>query len=131
MKTAVIGASGYSGEELVKLLLGHPHVELAAVTSRTLVGQPLAQAMPALSHLAGDLCFTASDPSALAARDDIDLFFLALPHGVASDFAQPLYQAGKTVIDLSADFGSARNNSTKNTTAKSTPHPNYCGQLPM
>lgn len=104
MKTAVIGASGYSGEELVKLLLGHPHVELAAVTSRTLAGQPLAAAMPALSHLAGDLCFTASDPQALAALDGIDLFFLALPHGVASEYARPLHQAGKTVIDLSADF---------------------------
>ncbi|MGC6455348.1 MAG: N-acetyl-gamma-glutamyl-phosphate reductase [Coraliomargaritaceae bacterium] len=104
MKTAVIGASGYSGEELVKLLLGHPHVELAAVTSRTLAGQPLAQAMPALTHLAGELCFTTSDPQTLAARDDIELFFLALPHGVASEFAQPLYEAGKTVIDLSADF---------------------------
>jgi N-acetyl-gamma-glutamyl-phosphate reductase len=104
MKTAVIGASGYSGEELVKRLLGHPHVELAAVTSRTLVGQPLARAMPALSHLAGDLCFSTSDPAALAAQKAIDLFFLALPHGVASEFAQPLYEAGKTVIDLSADF---------------------------
>lgn len=110
MKAAVIGASGYSGEELVRLLLGHPHIELAAVTSRTLVGKPLAEAMPALRHLAGELAFSASDPQALSASEDIDLFFLALPHGVASEYARPLHAAGKTVIDLSADFrlGSTR-----------------------
>lgn len=104
MNAAVIGASGYSGVELVKILAQHPHVNLAAVTSRTLVGKSVAEAMPGLRHLLGGLKFEASDPAALAAREDLDLFFLALPHGVASDFAQPLYDAGKTIIDLSADF---------------------------
>ncbi|NCG08293.1 MAG: N-acetyl-gamma-glutamyl-phosphate reductase [Verrucomicrobia bacterium] len=104
MKVAVIGASGYSGVELVKILAAHPQVELAAVTSRTLVGKSVADAMPGLRHLLGAMQFEASDPKALAARDDLELFFLALPHGVASEFAQPLYAAGKTVIDLSADF---------------------------
>lgn len=60
--------------------------------------------MPALRHLVGELEFTHSDPVELAARDDLDVFFLALPHGVASEYADPLFQAGKTVIDLSADF---------------------------
>jgi N-acetyl-gamma-glutamyl-phosphate reductase len=104
MKAAIIGASGYSGEELVRLLSRHPDVELAAVTSRSLAGQLVADQMPALRHLVGDLAFTASDPLELAANPEIDLFFLALPHGVASEFADPLFQAGKTVIDLSADF---------------------------
>ncbi|MGB0290021.1 MAG: N-acetyl-gamma-glutamyl-phosphate reductase [Opitutales bacterium] len=104
MNAAVIGASGYSGVELVKILALHPQVALAAVTSRTLVGEKVADSMPALRHLLEDLKFEGSDPAALAARDDLDLFFLALPHGVASEFAKPLHEAGKVVIDLSADF---------------------------
>lgn len=104
MNAAVIGASGYSGEELVRLLSRHPNVTLAAVTSRSLAGQAVADVMPALRHLVGALTFTHSDPSELAARDDLEVFFLALPHGVASEFADPLFKAGKTVIDLSADF---------------------------
>ena len=104
MNAAVIGASGYSGEELVRLLSRHPNVTLAAVTSRSLAGKPVADVMPALRHLVGDLEFTHSDPVVLAAREDLDVFFLALPHGVASEYADPLFQAGKTVIDLSADF---------------------------
>jgi len=104
MKTAIIGASGYSGEELVRILARHPNTELCAVTSRSLAGVPVADRMPGLRHLVGDLQFTASDPAELAANESIDVFFLALPHGVASEFADPLFKAGKTVIDLSADF---------------------------
>lgn len=110
MNAAIIGASGYSGVELVRLLSRHPDVELAAVTSRSLAGKLVADRMPGLRHLVGQLEFTASDPAELAAHPDIDIFFLALPHGVASEFADPLHRAGKTVIDLSADFrlGSTR-----------------------
>jgi N-acetyl-gamma-glutamyl-phosphate reductase len=104
MNAAVIGASGYSGEELVRLLSRHPNVKLAAVTSRSLAGKLVADVMPALRHMVGDLAFTNSDPAELAAREELDVFFLALPHGVASEYAEPLFQAGKTVIDLSADF---------------------------
>jgi len=104
MNSAVIGASGYSGEELVRLLARHPNVTLAAVTSRSLAGKLVANVMPGLRHLVGGLEFSNSDPAELAARDDLDVFFLALPHGVASEYADPLFQAGKTVIDLSADF---------------------------
>lgn len=104
MKAAIIGASGFSGEELVRILSSHPDVSLAAVTSRSLAGQKLGDVMPALRHKVGDLEFSTSDPAGLAANREIDIFFLALPHGVAAEFADPLYQAGKTVIDLSADF---------------------------
>ena len=104
MNAAIIGASGYSGEELVRILSRHPNVELTAVTSRSLVGTPVADQMPGLKHLVGDLAFTASNPAELAAIEGIDIFFLALPHGVASEYADPLYKAGKVVIDLSADF---------------------------
>jgi N-acetyl-gamma-glutamyl-phosphate reductase len=103
MKVGVVGASGYSGELLVKLLLGHPHVQLAAVTSRTHAGKPLASVMPTLRGADRGLVFTDSDAAALAAGD-LDLIFLALPHGAAADFAKKLVPAGKRVIDLSADF---------------------------
>jgi N-acetyl-gamma-glutamyl-phosphate reductase len=103
MKVGIVGASGYSGELLVKLLLAHPHVTLAAVTSRTHAGKPLAQVIPALRGADHGLIFTGSDAAALAAGD-VDLFFLALPHGAAAEFARVLVPAGKKVIDLSADF---------------------------
>jgi N-acetyl-gamma-glutamyl-phosphate reductase len=103
MKVGIIGASGYSGELLVKLLLGHPHVELAAVTSRTHAGKPLAQVIPSLRGADRGLTFVDSDAGALA-KGDIELFFLALPHGAAAEYAKILVPAGKRVIDLSADF---------------------------
>ncbi len=105
MNVGIVGASGYSGEVLVKLLLGHPHANLAAVTSRQHAGKPLSSIIPALRGSAADaLTFSGSDPAALAARDDIALWFLALPHGAAAEFARVLVGAGRRVIDLSADF---------------------------
>jgi len=103
MKVGIVGASGYAGETLVKLLLGHPGVELAAVTSRTHAGKPLAQVIPSVRGIDRGMSFVASDAAALAAGD-IPLFFLALPHGAAAEFARALVGAGKRVIDLSADF---------------------------
>ncbi len=103
MKVGIVGAAGYSGEVLVKLLLAHPRVTLAAVTSRTHAGKPLAAVIPALRGADRGLRFVDSDPVALAASD-IGLFFLALPHGAAAVYAKALVAAGKRVIDLSADF---------------------------
>jgi len=105
MNVGIVGASGYSGEVLVRLLLGHPQANLAAVTSRQHAGKPLASIIPALRGTQADtLKFSGSDPAALAARDDIALWFLALPHGAAAEFARVLVGAGRRVIDLSADF---------------------------
>lgn len=103
-KVAIAGASGYSGEELVRLLLSHPDVELTAVTSRQYAGQPLARVFPRFaSHgQSQTLRFVEPDPAALARQADV--VFLALPHGVAAELAVPLLQAGCRVIDLSADF---------------------------
>ncbi len=103
MKVGIVGASGYSGEVLVKLLLGHPRVTLAAVTSRSQAGKSLASVIPSVRGADQGLKFTDSDPAALAASD-IDLFFLALPHGAAATYAKVLVAGGKRVIDLSADF---------------------------
>lgn len=104
MNAAIVGASGYSGEILVRLLSRHPQVKLAAVTSRQHAGKKLGSVIPAVRGIAPDIAFIDSKPAELAARDDIDMFFLALPHGAAADFAKALVPAGRKVIDLSADF---------------------------
>src|SRR5450755_3315816 len=103
-KVAIIGASGYSGEVLVQLLLNHPHAELVAVTSRQNAGQTLAQVFPKFtSHpKTKTLRFSESNVEVLA--NQADVVFLALPHGVAAEYAVPLLDAGCVVIDLSADF---------------------------
>jgi N-acetyl-gamma-glutamyl-phosphate reductase len=103
-RVAIVGASGYSGEELVRLLLAHPQADLVAITSRQSVGQTLAQVFPKFSNhpRAKTLCFTEPHVDTLAAQAQI--IFLALPHGVAAEFAAPLLKAGRLVIDLSADF---------------------------
>lgn len=103
-KVAIVGASGYSGEELVRLLLLHPRAELAAVTSRQYAGQTLAQVFPRFaSHpRSRDLRFC--EPRAELLAKQAEVVFLALPHGVAAEFAVPLLKLGCQVIDLSADF---------------------------
>jgi N-acetyl-gamma-glutamyl-phosphate reductase len=103
-KVAIVGASGYSGEELVKLLLSHPHVELTAVTSRQYAGQTLAQIFPKFAHHPHARTLRFSEPKAETLAKQAQIVFLALPHGVAAEFAIPLLQQGCQVIDLSADF---------------------------
>jgi N-acetyl-gamma-glutamyl-phosphate reductase len=103
-KVAVLGASGYTGEELVRFLLRHPHAELVAVTSRQYVGKTVAEIFPraASSSVARALQFSEAAPEKIAGLAEIA--FLALPHGVAVEFAGPLLKAGARVLDLSADF---------------------------
>lgn len=104
IKVGIVGASGYSGEELVRLLLSHPHIELAAVTSRQYAGQTVAQIFPKFAHFPGAKHLRFSDPNVEFLAKQAELVFLALPHGVAAEFAIPLLKLGCKVIDLSADF---------------------------
>ena len=103
-KVAIVGASGYSGEELVKLLLSHPHAELVAVTSRQYAGQTLAQVFPKFASHPKCKTLRFVEPNAGLLAKQADVVFLALPHGVAAEYAVPLLAAGCQVIDLSADF---------------------------
>ena len=103
-KVVIVGASGYSGEELVRLLSRHPHAELVAVTSRQAAGQTLASVYPRFQGTRyAALKFIDSTPEAILATG-AKIVFLALPHGVAAEFAAPLVKAGLRVLDLSADF---------------------------
>ena len=103
-KVAIVGASGYSGEELVRLLLNHPHAELVAVTSRQSAGQTLASVFPKFASHPKSKALRFVEPNAGLLAKEADLVFLALPHGVAAEYAVPLLNAGCLVIDLSADF---------------------------
>jgi len=103
-QVAIIGASGYSGEELVRLLLSHPYAELTAVTSRQHAGQTLAQVFPKFAHYPKSRSLHFSESNAELVARQAQVVFLALPHGVAAEFAVPLLELGCQVIDLSADF---------------------------
>jgi N-acetyl-gamma-glutamyl-phosphate reductase len=106
VRTAVVGASGYSGQELLRRLARHPVFKLALVTSRQAAGQKLAQTLAGLPREAGDLTFVDAGPEA-ALAEKADLFFLALPHGAAAPYVVALRKAGRRVVDLSADFRTA------------------------
>ena len=98
-KAAIVGASGYSGQELIRLLLRHPHVEITQFTSRQYAGKAVAEVFP---RFRGQVSAAFTEPD--VNRIDADVVFLALPHGVAAEFAPALLQKGIKVLDLSADF---------------------------
>jgi len=101
IRVAVAGASGYAGGELLRLLAGHPDLEIAAVSAGSSAGKPVTSIHPNLiGHPAFDgKNFAATDAAALG---DAELIFLALPHGESATLAQQL--PGTRIVDLSADF---------------------------
>ncbi len=101
MKVAVVGASGYTGLELLRILLRHPELEIAVVTSEQRAGRPVGDAFPSLRGQL-DLAFEANDPAALVGR--VELAFTALPHAASAPTVTALRRAGIVVADLSADF---------------------------
>lgn len=102
MKVSIIGATGYAGEELLRLLSQHPAAQIAYITSDSYAGQDMSAVY---SHLAGIMDRPLAN---LAQLDDIavasDVVFLALPHGHAMAIGKAVYEAGKRVIDLGADY---------------------------
>ena len=101
LKVAVIGASGYTGVELLRLLVGHPEIDICCVTSRQHEGLPISQAFPSLTGFCELIC-EPLDVSSIAAR--ADLVFTALPHKSAMDVIPGFLSAGCKVVDLSADY---------------------------
>ncbi|MBA3005709.1 MAG: N-acetyl-gamma-glutamyl-phosphate reductase [Proteobacteria bacterium] len=101
LNVAIIGASGYTGVELARILCNHPDVTLTAATSRQYAGQALAQVFPNLRKKTHLICENLSTEE-LCAR--ADFFFTAVPHKTAMDIVPHLLAAGKKVVDLSADF---------------------------
>jgi len=102
MKTVgIIGASGYTGGELLRILVNHPQAEVKAVTSRENAGDPVYRLHPQLRKLT-DLRFIEPDVEKIA--ETCEFVFIALPHGASAPVAKKLLERGNKVIDLSADF---------------------------
>jgi N-acetyl-gamma-glutamyl-phosphate/LysW-gamma-L-alpha-aminoadipyl-6-phosphate reductase len=101
MKVGVVGASGYVGGEILRLLVSHPHAEISMVTSRQYVGEYISRIHPSLKGFT-DMTFSELDYDKLT--DKCDLVFTAVPHGTAVDIVKALYDRGMKVIDLSADY---------------------------
>lgn len=102
MRVAVVGASGYTGLELLRILLRHPQAEVVAVTSEQRAGLAVGEAFPSLRGLL-DLRFeSAAEATSIASR--ADLAFTALPHAASAPVVAALRKAGVAVVDLSADF---------------------------
>ena len=101
LKVGIYGASGYTGQELLRLLIRHPEVEVVALTSRKFKGTPVSDVFPVFEGLS-DMKFIDASPDDVA--DLSDIVFLALPHGVAMEAVPLFLKAGSKVVDLSADF---------------------------
>ncbi len=101
IRVGIVGASGYTGAELVRILVNHPAVEITLATSRQYAGKPLAQVFP---HLAGRCTAVCQDLPVEEYAAMADLFFTAVPHQTAMGLVPKLLAAGKKVVDLSADF---------------------------
>ena len=101
IRIGIIGASGYTGAELVRILNGHPEATLAVATSRQYAGKPLSVVFPSLK---GKTDITCVDAEVEDLIDRADLFFTAVPHQTAMAVVPILLEAGKKVIDFSADF---------------------------
>jgi len=100
IKVGIVGGTGYTGVELLRLLAQHPHVELRAITSRGDAGRAVADMFPSLR---GRVALSFADPKA-ADLEACDLVFFATPNGIAMGQARALLDAGVRVIDLAADF---------------------------
>ncbi|MDQ1402942.1 MAG: N-acetyl-gamma-glutamyl-phosphate reductase [Actinomycetota bacterium] len=97
----MLGASGYTGAELLRICAAHPDLEVVHVTAESQAGRKVADLYPSLASWAGNRVFATTDPLAV---DDIDLAFLALPHGVSQSVVPDLRKRVSHIVDLSADF---------------------------
>ena len=98
-RIGIAGASGYGGGELIRLVDGHPHMDAVYLAAGSKAGQPLGAVHPHLRG--GDRPLVALDPEAMS---DLDLVFLALPHGASALPAMDLVANGVKVVDLGSDF---------------------------
>ena len=100
IKVGIVGGTGYTGVELLRLLAQHPHSELRAITARKEAGMAVAEMFP---NLRGHVDLKFSEP-ATAGLEKCDVVFFATPNGVAMQEARALVDAGVRIIDLAADF---------------------------
>lgn len=100
MKIGIIGATGYTGSELVRILTNHPDVEITMITSESRAGELFSDVHPFLQGIADQKLVSINDID----NYELDLVFLALPHGVSMDFVKRFIDRSFKIIDLSGDF---------------------------
>ncbi len=101
IKAGIIGATGYTGVELVRILSGHPEVEIVSLTSQTYADREFSSVFPSAAGFTG-LVLEPQDAEKLA--DSCDVIFTALPHGVSMEVVETVVNKGKKVVDLGADY---------------------------
>lgn len=105
IKTAIVGANGYTGFELMRILAGHGGAKLTAAVSRSHAGTKIADMYPALGYHYKDMRFGALETDTLTdTLSECDVCFTALPHAASAEIGGKLHDAGVRVIDLSADY---------------------------
>src|SRR5580658_7974590 len=107
MKAGIVGASGYTGVELLRLLAGHPDIEVAVATAFSHAGQVVGGYTPSLAAAYPGMVYEAAGPEAsegLDRLDGLDLVFFALPHGESQRMVPALRERVGTIVDLAADF---------------------------
>ena len=102
MKVSIIGASGYAGEELIRLLHGHPHAEIVHLTSERHTGEKISKLYPHLTHIYDNILDSMEDVHRMA--EDSDVLFIALPHGHAMKLVKAIAGLPVHIIDLGADY---------------------------
>ena len=101
IRAVVVGGTGYTGAELVRLSLAHPSLELVSIVGNTTAGRSVAEVLPSLRGVFDD-AVQPFDPDAIASEADV--VFCALPHAASAEAVSALRERGKVVLDLSADF---------------------------
>ena len=99
IKAGIVGATGYAGAELVRLLTAHPEAEISAISSVSFEGDKLSDVYPSYTFLNDMVC---ENQDAVVEKSDV--IFAALPHGLSQELAAKCIDAGKAFIDLGADF---------------------------
>ena len=100
LKVCIFGGTGYTGVELIRLLVNHPHVEIYQITSRKDKGKRVDEIYPSFRGILNNLFVSPED----ADLKNVDIVFFATPNGIAMNYADSLISDGKIVIDLAADF---------------------------
>ncbi|MCP3899371.1 MAG: N-acetyl-gamma-glutamyl-phosphate reductase [Desulfobacteraceae bacterium] len=101
IKVGIIGATGYTGAELIKLIFNHPDAELSIITSKTFEGKPISDVFPVFNNIINQKC-QLLDVDTIS--EQVDVVFLCLPHKISMEYAPKFFKNGIKVIDLSADY---------------------------
>ena len=122
---AILGSTGYTGAELIRLLAAHPHFRIAHLGAHSQAGKTAGSVLPGLAGALAGMTLQAADAEL---PESVQLVFTALPHGAAAASVHAALAAGKRVVDLSADFRHASNDTFRAAYGTEHPHPELLGE---